>query len=214
MEGLQGLQSVQGVQGVQSVQGLIAMVSYMVICCITPGPNNVICMNNGTKCGFRKSMPFCLGVVIGSSVLLMLSTACNVFLVSYIPRIQQVLTYLGAVYILYLAWTIWRDKPKKKKADGKKGSSLDTTSFYTAFLLQAVNPKGLIYAMTLISGFFFPHTLYMFLGILLGNAGILFLSLLVWVAFGALFQTFLERHKKVTNAIMALLLVYCAFSLF
>lgn len=36
----------------------------------------------------------------------------------------------------------------------------------------------------------------------------------VWALFGAAFCNFFSKHTKLVNAIMALLLVYCAVSLF
>ena len=41
-----------------------------------------------------------------------------------------------------------------------------------------------------------------------------FLFTLCWSAFGSLFRWLFSRHARVVNTIMALLLVYCALSLF
>lgn len=192
---------------------LFAMLSYMLICCITPGPNNILCMSNGTKYGFRKSMPFCWGVGAGTTIILLLSIAGNVFLSKYIPWIVNVLTYVGAIYILFLAWVIWRDKPKKEK---KRRMNLDTTSFTAAIILQAVNPKGLMYCITLISSFVFPYyqSAPVLFGVIVANFVIAVGSLFCWVVFGSVFKKVFEDHRKLLNAIMALLLVYCAVSLF
>ena len=98
-----------------------AFISYMFVSCITPGPNNLMCMANGTKYGFRKSLRFCLGVTTGFTLILLIAIGCNFFIYNYIPVIIRVMTPLGALYILYLAWIIWRDKPKPKKAEKKPG---------------------------------------------------------------------------------------------
>lgn len=37
-----------------------------------------------------------------------------------------------------------------------------------------------------------------------------FLCTLLWAVFGAVFERFFKRWSKVVNAVMALLLVYCA----
>lgn len=54
--------------------------------------------------------------------------------------------------------------------------------------------------------------------ILLGFALLLafigFLFTLAWSAFGSVFQRLFSRHARLVNTIMALLLVYCAVSLF
>lgn len=192
-----------------------ACMSYMFVSCITPGPNNLMCMANGTKHGFRKSLRFCLGVTSGFTMILLIAIACNYFIYEHIPIIIRVMTPLGALYILWLAWIIWRDKPKPKKEEKKK-MQLDTTSLWTGMILQFVNPKGLLYGMTLITNFVFPYdrSFGMFAVVLLANWFMVLFSNICWVLFGSIFQNFFEEYKKVLNAVMALLLVYCALSLF
>lgn len=191
-----------------------AFISYMFVSCITPGPNNLMCMANGTKYGFKKSLRFCFGVTTGFTLILLLSIACNYLIYSYIPTIIKVMTPLGALYILWLAWIIWRDKPKAEK-EGKK-LQLNTTAMRTGMILQFVNPKGLLYGITLITNFVFPYdrSVGMFALTLAANWFIVLFSNICWVLFGSIFQKFFEEYKKILNAVMALLLVYCAVSLF
>lgn len=192
-----------------------AFLSYMFVSCITPGPNNLMCMANGTKYGFRKSLRFCFGVASGFTLILLLAIGCNFFIYNYIPVIIKVMTPLGALYILWLAWIIWRDKPKPKKEE-KKGLHLDTTAFHTAVILQFVNPKGLLYGITLITNFVFPYdrSVGMFVTVCIVNWFMVLFSNVCWVLFGSIFQKFFDQYKKILNAVMALLLVYCAVSLF
>lgn len=93
---------------------------------------------------------------------------------------------------------------------------LDTTSLWAGMILQFVNPKGLLYGMTLITNFVFPYdrSFGMFAVVLLANWFMVLFSNICWVLFGSIFQNFFEEYKKVLNAVMALLLVYCALSLF
>lgn len=191
----------------------VAFFSYVVVSCVTPGPNNLMCMANGSKYGFRRSIRFCLGVATGFLLILLCAIGCNLFLYRYIPQILGIMTPLGAIYILWLAWVIWRDKPKAEK---KKRFDLDTRSFFVGMVLQFVNPKGLLYGMTLITNFVFPYdrSAGMCLFVLLVNWFTVFFSNILWLLFGTIFQRFFERYKRVLNAVMALLLVYCAISLF
>lgn len=193
-----------------------AFIFYMFVSCITPGPNNLMCMANGTKYGFRKSLRFCFGVTTGFTLILLLAIGCNYFIYSYIPTIVRVMTPLGALYILWLAWIIWRDKPKAEKAEKKSRLQLDTRALSTGMILQFVNPKGLLYGITLITNFVFPYdrSVGMFALTLVINWFMVLFSNICWVLFGSIFQKFFEDYKKILNAVMALLLVYCAVSLF
>lgn len=190
---------------------IFAMVSYMFISCFTPGPNNIMCLNNGTKYGFKKSQPFCWGVGIGASNNMLLAILLNVLLYRFVPNIVNVLTYIGAAYILYLAYVIFRDKPK----DPNK-KTLETTSFGAAIALQLVNPKGILYNMTLITTFVFPYTkeVHVFVLVLLLSFIMCLASTNCWLLFGTIFKSFFDKYRKTLNIIMSLLLVYCALSFF
>lgn len=190
-----------------------AFASYVFVSCITPGPNNIMSMSNGTKYGVKKSLPFCFGVATGFCLIILVSIGCNIFLYKYIPGILEVMTYIGGAYILYLAWIIWRDKPKVKK---NKSMQLDPKAFTTAVVLQFVNPKGILFSMTLITNFVFPYfqSVGAFVVVLAFNWVVVIFSSCCWVLFGSVFQKFFEQYRKVINTVMALLLVYCAISLF
>ncbi|WP_352399647.1 LysE family transporter [Anaerotignum sp.] len=192
---------------------IFAFISYVFVSCITPGPNNIMSMNNGARYGVKKSLPFCAGVGTGFSLVLIGCILCNLFLNRYIPRIVDVMTVLGAGYILYLAWVVWKDKTKGEK---KKPRQLDTRAFGTAVILQFVNPKGLLFGMTLITNFVFPYdqSIEAFIMVLAFNWVVVFLSCGCWVLFGSVFRSFFDKYRKVLNGVMALLLVYCAASLF
>lgn len=192
---------------------LSAFISYVVVSCITPGPNNIMSMSNAAKYGYRRSVKFCFGVATGFLLILLCSILCNMFLYHYIPRIEQIMTVFGSIYILWLAWAVYRDKPKAEK---KRKIDLDTTAFSTAIVLQFVNPKGLLYGLTVISNFVFPY--YQSVGVLAAvlafNWVVVALSCNCWALFGSVFRNFFDRYRKILNAVMALLLVYCALSLY
>lgn len=48
---------------------IVNFLIYLWVTAITPGPNNIMSMNFGTRLGFKKSLPFNLGVF--ASVLLL-----------------------------------------------------------------------------------------------------------------------------------------------
>jgi threonine/homoserine/homoserine lactone efflux protein len=83
-------------------------------------------------------------------------------------------------------------------------------------LLQFVNVKIILYGITAMSSYVLPHyrgvaTIALF-ALLLSVIGVS--GCLCWAAFGAVFENLFHRYRKTLNVIMALLLVYCAVSLF
>lgn len=88
-------------------------------------------------------------------------------------------------------------------------------SFMKGFLLQFVNVKIILYAITVFTGYVLPHD--MSLGILLVHAAIVTMvgvaGTLTWAAAGGALQKFLTKYYRPFNLAMALVLLWCAASL-
>lgn len=116
---------------------------------------------------------------------------------------------LGALYMLYLAW-----------GTVKSGSIEDDHSaggFASGLFLQFVNPKIYIYCIMSMEAYILPYyagnwaALFGF-AMLLAFIGFAFT--ICWSAFGSVFRLMFSKYSKQVNAVMALLLVWCAVSLF
>ena len=176
----------------------------------TPGPNTLSSMSNGSQFGFRKTIPYLLGIWCGFTIV---SAACAVLcstLNALIPMIQVPMRIIGACYILYLAWKLWHSgtiDPNAKRA---------RCGFRDGFLFQFVNPKIYIYCILSMQTYILPF----FQGrppILLCFAALLafvgFFFDIVWAAFGSLLGLLFSRYAKIMNTGFALLLAWCAFRL-
>ena len=184
--------------------------SYAVVTAITPGPNNIMSMSNAGRLGFRKSFPFNLGIWAGFSVVMIICTFfCNM-LSEIIPQIKTSMLVIGAVYMLWLAW-------KTLKSSSVIEENHSRSSFISGAFLQFVNPKIYIYCIVSMEAYILPHyqgqwiTLIAF-ALLLAFIGFVFT--LCWSVFGSVFKLLFSKYARITNFIMAGLLVYCAVSLF
>lgn len=188
-----------------------AFLSYVIISTFTPGPNNIMAMSNASRYGFRKSLRFNIGVFLGFFIIMILSSIFSVALYKIIPSIKPVMTFIGAAYILYLAWKTYKSEPHDDDE-----SSKSTNSILSAILLQFVNTKVILYCITAISTFIIPYYKSVFVLILFSIALAFtgFVSTCCWALFGAVFQRFIVKNDKAINITMALLLLYCAISLF
>lgn len=185
--------------------------SYTLLTAYTPGPNNLMSMTNASKDGLKGTFPFLAGVCAGFVVVVSACAAFSALLYASIPSIKPVMLWIGAAYILYLAWTVWRDKPH----DGKDGIT-QANSFLSGLLLQFVNVKIILFGITAMSSYILPYyhdavsvALFTLLLSAIGTSGCI-----CWAIFGAAFEKLLRKYRKPMNLIMALLLVYCAVSLF
>lgn len=187
-----------------------AFLSYVLVTTFTPGPNNIMSMSNAGRYGIKKSLFFNVGVFFGFFIIITLCTLFSFTLYSFIPSIKPVMTYVGALYILWLAWKTYKSKPHSEDENEKP-----TNTFLAGFLLQFVNPKVILYGITTVSTFIMPYyrSIFLLLIFSLILAAVGFIATFCWSLFGSIFQRFLVRNDKV-NLVMALLLVYCAVSLF
>jgi threonine/homoserine/homoserine lactone efflux protein len=188
-----------------------AFLSYVLLSTLTPGPNNIMAMSSSSKHGFKKAFLFCVGVFFGFVAVCSCAAAGAMLLSEFMPKVENVMRWIGAGYILWLAWSIKGAKPK-----GEAEPSSRAGSFVTGVTLQFVNVKGILFALTVMSAFILPH--YQSAAIL--ASAVLFLSCMCfistccWALFGVVFEKFFHRHGGALHNIMALLLVYCAASLF
>lgn len=183
---------------------------YCFITAYTPGANNLLSMSNAIRLGFRRSVRFNFGILAGFAVIMTLCTIFSATLYAFLPRVKIIMQTLGAAYMLYLAWKVWKSTADLNADGGKEAS------FLSGMLLQFANPKIYIYAITAMSLYILP--VYQSPAALAGFTVLLTLigasGSFVWALFGAAFCQFFARHAKIVNGVMVLLLVYCAVSLF
>ncbi len=202
-----------------------AFVSFVLLTAFTPGPNNVLCMSTAIQHGFRKTLPLCAGMLAGFFLVMSFCTLATGFLYKSLPSVEPALRVIGAAYILHLAYAIYRSKANPDA--NRNGNGNDSAAsrpdqpenrpigFVSGMLLQCVNAKYIFYCLAALSTFVLPHysslSIIACFGLLLIAATSM--SNLLWAFFGSAFQNVFTRHAKALNAVMALMLVYCAAAL-
>ena len=200
-----------GGKGLSNMLSWGPFLTYMLVTAITPGPNNLMSLSHGCRLGFRRALPFNLGIWAGFSVVIVLCTLCSALLTALIPGIKFPMLMVGAAYMLYLAWGTFHSTGEEvSQRQSKEG-------FLSGLLLQFVNPKIYIYGIVSMEAYMLPFyhgqpVMLLLFALLLAFVG--FACTLCWSAFGAVFQRLFSTHAKVVNTVLALLLVYCAVSLF
>lgn len=183
-----------------------SFLTYTLITALTPGPNNILAMSSVTQYGFRRSIGVIAGMSLGFLVVMVLCAVFTLSLVTVLPVFIQWLSWIGAAYILWLAWKI-------AKSQTSSSSSIDRPiSFWMSFWLQFVNVKIILYGITALSTFALPYTeniLIIFsISLLLSIIGIT--GNLTWALAGHYFQIIFAKHGRVINYSLSVLLIYCA----
>ena len=191
----------------------VSLIPFVFITTFTPGPNNIACTSMAINFGLKRSMGFLYGIFFGFVSVLLLAGFFSNILLKTIPDLEPIMRWIGAAYILYLAYNIL----KADYSFQQNNQQVQPFSFSHGFLLQFLNPKGIIYALTLYSAFLYsiidiPRYIVLF-AFILASTG--FLSLLLWALFGTLISRFLYQDKlrKTVNLLLAVLLAYTAVKL-
>ena len=186
-----------------------AFFSYVLLNCITPGPNNMICLSSAAQHGFAQSLRYIAGVFAGSIMIGLLTGGFTSLLYDVLPAAEPWLLALGAAYILYLAWGVWRSQPREGGAPVKKRGVL------SGVMMQFVNVKGILFSVTAMASYVLPNWSGP-LAIALCSAIIACCCVVccgVWALGGAALVGAYRKHARLISGVMALALVWCALSL-
>ena len=186
----------------------IALFSYILASVGGPGPNNIMAMTNAASHGIRRALLFCTGVLCGMCATMTFCALLTSVLNRYLPAAAPVLKWISAAYILFLAVNVFRHHPSKAPS----AQRLRPDSVLNGILMQLINVKAFFYGITAFAGYILPSgpSFPFLIGCALMLAAAAFVSTCCWSLFGSLLQKLLKKHERVTNAIMALLLVFCA----
>ena len=192
---------------------LIAAVSvYYFVMYATPGPNNSILTASGIKFGFIRSIPNIIGVSSGHGLQLALVCFGLGSLFSQFPILLEVLKYIGACYLLYLAWKMFGSLNISRTEE--KSSPL---KYYEAILFQFVNPKAWVICITAVS-IFYPENVNLIIGTLflvIMSTIINLPSISMWAFGGSIIRRYLsnKKLKTIIEWILAILLLGTAISI-
>ena len=188
---------------------LISFLAYAFTTALTPGPNNFLTLNTVGRFGLRRSWPMMLGILCGIGLIMTMTAVLSSLLAAWIPQLSVIARYLGALYILYLAYVIFTSA----------APTLDPTQkaprFITGMGLQFLNVKIILYAITALNSFVLPIThdpliVAAYAGLLTSISGV---SLIIWAGLGVVMTQLMQKHYRIINTLLALILVESAITL-
>ena len=123
---------------------------YCFIITVTPGPTNIDILSTVNNHGTKRAMQYTYGATIAFGLLLAISAILNTMLIIVIPKILIVLQIIGSIYMLYLAYQIYKMDASKTNVNG-------LGTFMSGFLMQFLNPKVVTFTMTVFPSFILPY---------------------------------------------------------
>ena len=182
---------------------------YCYITAITPGPANLCSLSAALRYGRAPALRQWRGLAAGFFIDSMAAVLISRLLGDVLGTYVQYLSWVGAAYILYLAWHMLRSAGTAPEQDQRQ------PCFRTGLLINLTNVKVILFCFTALSSFVLPYTrsIWWLLGVGL------FLPLtgpacnLIWLFAGAKLKDLFARHQKTVDVVMALALALCAVSL-
>jgi cysteine/O-acetylserine efflux protein len=190
---------------------LFPLLSFVLISTFTPGPSNIASASMGVLHGYKHTLSYQIGLAAGVFCIMLVSGWVSTTLLQIVPALEPALHYIGACYMLYLAFGILQASYMFAEKDVKP------LGFVHGLTLQLLNPKLFLYALTLFSAFLASMTSNLLLLVVAAVllSAISFGATSTWALFGSVIQTYLHqpRVKLAINVILALLLAYSALNL-
>jgi threonine/homoserine/homoserine lactone efflux protein len=129
---------------------LLSLLGFVTLMSFTPGPNTMLASALGANFGLRRSLPFIAAVPCGWLVLLAASAAGVGALLQAAPLAAAALRWGGVAYMLWLASRLLR----LARLDAREIGT--PVGFAQGVLLQFLNAKAWLAAMTIVAGWIAP----------------------------------------------------------
>lgn len=183
-----------------TIENLISFILATAVLAISPGPDNIYVLTqsvvNGTKYGMATTAGLITGCIVHTTLL--------AFGVSLIIKesdtLYMVLKIFGALYLLYLAYNVYRSSSAIELSDIQLPKKSLMQLFRQGFIMNVLNPKVTIFFLAFFPGFLFSeslNTVYQFyiLGFLFMAVSFIIFSAISFLA--GLISDYIKSHSAV-----------------
>ena len=184
---------------------ILSIALFWFVAAFTPGPNNVVASYSGFNFGITKTIPLILGVTLGFTSLIFFLTIGLINVFKIFPILQNILKYLGTLFLLYLAYKI--SFSESSKEEEKK----NPVTFFDTYFFQFLNPKGVLFGIIIVSTYLELGENYLSYAIQIVLLAFIFssTSITLWTFIGKFLRKFATNDKFINyfNYAMSLLLL-------
>ena len=184
---------------------LPALLLQILVVGYTPGPANIYSLAMAIRYGRARSLRMWLGLLTGASIAVLAMAAFTHLLGEALGSYVVYLKYLGAAYLVYLAYGMWRDRESA-------GDDRHDCTFLNGMVVQLTNAKILLFELSVFSSFVLPYSgrfvdlLPVAALLLVAGPGANF----VWLLLGSSLSHIFERYHRAVNIGSAVALLLCA----
>lgn len=168
---------------------------------LIPGTGVIYTVSTGLFCGWRASIAAAFGCTTGiiphlTASILGLSAILHMSAIAF-----QVIKYAGVIYLMYLAWSMWRE------TGSLKISSTDSTKtlrqiIVRGFLINILNPKLSIFFLAFLPLFVSPNISSPMFQMFILSAVFMAMTFIIFILYGLsanYVRKFIVNSEKVTT---------------
>jgi len=134
----------------------LAFLSASLAISLSPGPGAFASMAAGLRNGFLRGYWVVVGLQLGILALLAVVAAGVGALIVSSPAAFEILRWTGVAYLFWLAWGQWRSDGSLESLTAGNGRQRRRELIARGFLVDATNPKGLLFFFAVVPQFLEP----------------------------------------------------------
>jgi len=179
---------------------------------ITPGTPRIVIISYSMNYGVKKCVWTALGDVTANIIQATLVIFVIGSFISDNPKLLNTFKWIGIIYILYLAYDIYKSRPKNINSNEKTKKSF-LSFFKDGFLVAGTSPKAWMFFPFVFPQFIDFSSNYIAQFIILITTYVIldFLSLVGYAILANKMITWVKANAKVINTISACVLIVIAF---
>jgi len=178
---------------------------------ITPGTPRIVIISYSMSYGVQK----CIWTALGDITANFIQATLVIFVIGSFfsdnPNFLNIFKWVGVIYILYLAYDLYKSKPKDVSSDNISSKSL-FSFFRDGFLVAGTSPKAWMFFPFIFPQFidFNSNYIVQFLILITTYVVLDFLSLIVYAILANKLIVWLKANPKIINTISACVLITIA----
>ena len=192
---------------------ILSITLFGIVAAYTPGPNNFVAFYSGFNFGIKRTLPHIFGVTFGFPFLLLCMALGLINVFKLYPLIQEILKYLGTLFLIYLAYKI-----SFSGSVSGENKNKNPVKFIETFIFQFLNPKGVIASVIVVSTYidtgenFVNYTTQIIILAFIVSVT----SITLWTLMGRFLRKFATNQKFINyfNYAMSLLLLLSIISFY
>tara|TARA_B100001093_G_scaffold114970_1_gene107336 strand:- start:358 stop:951 length:594 start_codon:yes stop_codon:yes gene_type:complete len=192
---------------------ILSITLFGIVAAYTPGPNNFVAFYSGFNFGVKRTLPHIFGVTFGFPFLLLCMALGLINIFKLYPLIQEILKYLGTLFLIYLAYKI-----SFSRSISGENKNKNPVKFLETFIFQFLNPKGVIASVIVVSTYidsgenFISYTTQIIILAFIVSVT----SITLWTLMGKFLRKFATNQKFINyfNYVMSLLLLLSIISFY